>query len=130
MPQPLDLLGEAPADSRRQVYLVTFPFPKQRAAATGEVLVASSSMTKRDLVHKVLEAFALPEVVHHVQSHTAIPVKRMGCWREFHTAAASGHKEAHDHIAVLASEHFRFKGVMLALLRRYSLATHWYLRQT
>ena len=125
LPEPLELPDEARPDARRQVYLVTFPFPKQQRSTTGEVLVPSSSMSKEDLVQRMLEALARPEVIHYLQSHGPIPVKRVGCWREFHKAGAAGAAEAHDHLAVLAAEHFRFKGVKLALLRRSGLASHW-----
>ena len=125
LPAPLELLDEAKPDARRQAYLVTFPFPKQPRSATGEVLVASSSMPKSEVVKKLLEALSRPEVVHHLQSPKSIPVIRVGCWREFHTHLAAGSNETHDNVALLASETFRFKGVKLSLLRRYGLASHW-----
>ena len=125
LPAPLELLDEAKPDARRQAYLVTFPFPKQPRSATGEVLVASSSMPKSEVVKKLLDALSRPEVVHHLQSPKSIPVIRVGCWREFHTSLAAGSKDTHDHVALLASETFRFKGVKLALLHRYGLASHW-----
>ena len=124
-PLPLELPEEAPSNARRQAYLITFPFPKQAWAATGEVLVPSAGMPKKDLVGKVLDAFANPVYVNHAQRHSSVPLERLGDWRESHAADEEGMAQRHDHVACLAEDKFYYMPVKRALLQRRGLASHW-----
>ena len=78
LPGPLQLDSDAPADTKRQVYLITFPFPRAARATTGEVLVPSSSMPKYVLLSKLLDAFANPVYANPWQGHGPILLVRLG----------------------------------------------------
>ena len=55
-----DLGEEAKSTDRRQVYLVTFPHPRQVRAETGELIVAPGSKTKLQMMTCFLDACANP----------------------------------------------------------------------
>ena len=125
LPAPLLLDDEATTDSKRQAYLITFPFPRQARAASGHALVASSSLPKATLLSKVLDAFAHPDFTNPWQEHAPIGVLRLGVWREMHAPDGSGAREEHDHVPSLAAAGYRYLPVKRALLRRHGLASHW-----
>ena len=128
LPQPLDLndLGEATADTKRQVYLVTLPRPTPGAVSSeGRPLTAPGSKTKKEVLACVLDAFAHPTVARGWQAHGPIVLKQAGLWREFHKPDAAQERSVHDHVAVLAEASFRFAPVKKALLQRHGLASHW-----
>ena len=92
LPQPVELGDEAPDDSKRQAYLVTFPHPRQAFASTGERLVAPSSMSKEALVGKVLDSFKNPVYPFAFMNYGAIALARLGDWREWHEKDAEGER--------------------------------------
>ena len=136
VPQPLQavlleppVLGEeGTAETKRSVYLVTFPHPRQGTSIDGVLLVAPESMSKRQVMECFKDACARP-VYTHVAARAegfegAVRLRRAGLWRELHKEDQSGTAHAHDHVAALASS-FRFLPVKRALLMRHGLATHW-----
>ena len=73
-----------------------------------------------------MDAFAHPAYSHAWQAHSAIPLRQLGLWREFHQASAPQGREAHDHLPALADGVcFRYLPVKRALLERHQLASHW-----
>ena len=128
LPEPLDLndLGEATADAKRQVYLVTLPRPQPGAVSSeGRPLTAPGSKTKEEVLACVFDAFAHPTYTHGWQAHGPVVLKQVGLWREFHKPDAAQERSVHDHVAVLAEASFRFAPVKKALLQRHGLASHW-----
>ncbi len=128
--EPLQLGDEAPPDAKRQVYLVTFPHPRQTHSSTGEVLVAPSSMAKEELLQKLLHAFENPMYANHWQAHGSILVDKTGVWFEHHQADANGQRFQHGHSPVLGVNTFRYLPVKRALLQRHGLASHWSVTHT
>ena len=81
LPEPLDLndLGEATADAKRQVYLVTLPRPQPGAVSSeGRPLTAPGSKTKEEVLACVLDAFAHPTYTHGWQAHGPVVLKQVG----------------------------------------------------
>ena len=54
----LALDPEATPDTKRKVYLITFPHPQQATSVNGVRLVAPSSVTKAQMVEMILDSFA------------------------------------------------------------------------
>ena len=73
LPAPLELLEEAPATAKRQVYLVTFPHPLPGSTSNGIALVAPGSKTKAQMLACVLDALANPEYAYPWQAHSGVP---------------------------------------------------------
>ena len=128
MPAALVLGDEAPEGStKRMVYLVTFPHPKQALSSTGIRLVSPGSLTKQQVLACFLDSCENPLCVHlpgriHACS---VPLKFTGVWREFHKPDVSLVAQIHDHVPVLAHTKFRYLPVKRALLNRHGLASHW-----
>ena len=101
LPEPLVLDPEAPDDTKRMVYLITFPHPRQATSANGIKLVAPSSITKAEMIAKIKDSFEHPVWVRRDLSGGSIAVSRLGCWREKHAPDTTGSCEEHDHVSVL-----------------------------
>ena len=128
-PQPPDFGVEAPEDTKREAYLVTFPRPLQTHAATGERLIAPGSLFKQDVLQKLLDALANPVYTNWwLVRGGGVPVSRAGVWREWHDFSGASRPtqgDVHDHGAVLGEQSFRYLPVKRALLQRHGLASHW-----
>ena len=57
---PLDLEEEVGPQAHRQVYLVTFPHPNQAFSAEGIPLVATQTLTKQQVLDRVLQSLHDP----------------------------------------------------------------------
>ena len=127
LPQPLVIdPDDEKRDSKRAVYLVTFPHPKAARSSCGVLLVAPESKTKEELGKCVLDACLSPMHAHAHHAGNFVAAKQMGVWREFHSDAVNGTTHTHDHVPLLSAAHgFRFEPVKRALLQRYGLASHW-----
>ena len=121
----LDLDTEAGEREKRQVYLVTFPHPRQATSVDGVRLVAPSSMSKDQMLEKIRDAFAHPVYRMTDRAVCAVPLSKLGVWREKHQADSAGVRHEHDHVAVLGQVCFRFLAVKRALLANHGLASHW-----
>ena len=117
---------EAPS-GRKQIYLVTFPHPQQRASVSGVLLAAPGSLSHGNLRDRVLDACASPIYVDpmHAGQGPAVPLQKLAIFREFHQPTSDGQAAAHYHVAVQASRQFGFMPVKRALLNRHHLASHW-----
>ena len=109
-------IGVENFQAARKTYLVTFPHPKQDAAANGMKLKAPSSYTKRQITEAMLDA------VEKTQGPRLAPLRllRSSVFRERHEGG-----DPHDHMAMLGSKCFRFQPLKLVLLKDYGLASHW-----
>ena len=125
LPGPLCLDEEAPQRMKRKAYLITFPHPRQETAASGEPLVAPSSLTKEEMLERILDSFNHPIYTGWLHGDGGIPIVRMGVWREWHKPDEENIRYEHDHTPILGAGSFRFHPVKLALLRRHGLASHW-----
>jgi hypothetical protein len=115
--------------SRRQVYLVTFPHPKSSHSKCGRLLVAPGTLTKRQILEKLLDACQKPIYSdgRSLAQQREVHLKHTGIWREYHAPDPTGTAHAHDHAPILAQpkRQFGFLPVKKALLARHGLATHW-----
>ena len=125
LPSPLVLGDEAPDRMKRKVYLITFPHPRQERAASGERLVAPSSLTKEEMLERILDSFSHPIYTGLWLAGGGIPLMRLGVFREWHKEGEDNAQYEHDHSPVLGVGSFRYNPVKLALLRRHGLASHW-----
>ena len=116
---PEELKAEA-EDAKRQVYLVTFPHPR-----AGNGLVAPTSMSRLDLVKKLLRAFAAPSGSRPHQPHQPIVLDYAAVFHELHKESADGVAHGHYHVAVKGLSSFRFSPVKKALQYHFQLASHW-----
>ena len=118
------------AGARRQVYLITFPHPQASHSKCGVKLVAPGSMSKTDLLNRVLDACAKPAYMdgHSLSKNLQVHLKQAGVFREYHQPdPVSGDIFTHDHVAALALPKHQFAPmpVKKALLTRHGLASHW-----
>ena len=111
----------------KKVYLVTFPHPKQKRSKDGYPLKAPGSMTKSQVLDRLLGACQSPVYLDAKNIHACppVPVRLTGVWRELHKETDSCPAHPHDHAPLLAHRSFRPWAVKRALLRKYGLATHW-----
>ncbi len=118
---------EAPS-AKRQVYFLTFPHPHAEFGQDGVALVAPDSLSRQELLQRVLGACASPEYVHRWSGDAApssVVVSMAAVFRELHVATNGGVQHCHYHVALKADASFRFAPVKKALLMRFGLASHW-----
>ena len=116
---PEDMKAEA-EDAKRQVYLVTFPHPR-----AGNGLVAPTSMSRLDLVKKLMRACAAPSGTCPHRPHQPIVLDNVAVFHELHKENAGGVVHGHYHAAVKGLSSFRFAPVKKALQDHFQLASHW-----
>ena len=121
--EELGLPRENP-DAKTMVYLVTFSHPRNH----GLGLVAPETLARRDVLAKMLDAFAHPVYASAASAARGTPyqVERMCLGREPHKIrGADGKFHMHDHVAVCLGESSRYMPVKRALMERHKLASHW-----
>ena len=101
LPEALELLPGAAADSKRQAYLVTLPCPKPGAVSDGVPLVKPGSKTQEEVLACLLNSLAHPDYANSWLAHGPVPAKQLGVWREFHLPGPNGEREEPDHGCVL-----------------------------
>lgn len=113
--------------AKRQVFLVTFPHPKAEFSQCGARLVPPGSMSRTDVLSKLLQACAAPlySDLRSLRSGCRVVVSQAAVFRELHKADAAGTAQAHYHVALKAESSFRFIPVKKAMLERFGLASHW-----
>lgn len=113
--------------TKRQVYLVTLPHPKETHSVCDRELVAPGSKSKRQILECFLDAAAHPAYAdgRSLSRGTGVSLDRAMVSREYHKADGSGKANRHDHIPVMGSSSFRFRPVKQALLDRRGLAPRW-----
>ena len=116
---PHDVKSEAEG-AKRQVYLVTFPHPRP-----GSGLVAPTSMSRVDIVGKLLQACAAPSGTFPHRPHQPIVIDYAAVFHELHKENADGVVHGHYHVAVKGLSSFRFAPVKKALQDHFQLASHW-----
>ena len=130
--QPVGSMPALPGEeedpsAKRQVYFLTFPHPQAERGQDGVKLVAPDSLTRRDVLQKVLDACASPVYVQRWSGDapSEVSASMVAVFRELHCAEADGSQPCHYHVALKAEASFRFAPVKKALLSRFGLATHW-----
>ena len=121
-----DLSEEAPC-KRKSVYLVTLPHPKN-AFDGAEGLRSPDSFSHGDVIKMFLDIFAQPDHVDAAAGGRGARVsklKKMVVFKEMHAPDEQGVRHAHYHIALVASESFRFTPCKRALHARHHIASHW-----
>ena len=126
----LDAEGLAPETNKRKaVYLVTLPHPQTACGALGTwSLNSPGSFDRLAIVNMFLDIFARPLASDPAANHreaNATTVEEMVVYQEKHAADANGVRHIHYHIALRASNTFRFVAYKRALRERYNLASHW-----
>jgi hypothetical protein len=116
--------------SRRQVYLLTSPHPKNTHSKRGRKLIALGPMRKQHVLHCLLGACKNPACSdgRSLSRRCEVHLQTAGVWREYHQPdLVSGDVFPQDHAAVLAqpTRQFRFSPVKKVLLHRHGLTTHW-----
>ena len=114
----LELEAENP-DAKKKVYLVTLPHSFR------DDLVSPESLSKREVLEKLLDAFASPTYSNaggEARKKPVVAVK-LALARESHAPGADGAVHKHDHIAVLADDTSRCLPVKRAPLARHGLAS-------
>ena len=81
--------------AKRQVYLVTFPYPRP-----GGGLVAPASLTRADLMQKLLQACNAPAGNCPHRPHRPIGLDCAAVFHELHNESADGVACGHYHVAV------------------------------
>ena len=111
----------------KQVFLVTFPHPKQQRSKDGYPLKAPGSMTKSQVLDRLLSSCRSPVYLDakNIRACPPVPLRMTGVFRELHKETDSCPANPHDHAPLLAYRGFRPWAVKRALLRKYGLATHW-----
>ena len=77
---------EVGAQAHRQVYLVTLPHPKQAVSSTGVPLVAPETLTKNQVLERVLDSLRNPmrmDARHGAGGSPGIAVQQVGVWRPY-----------------------------------------------
>ena len=114
------------ANSRKSVYLLTFPHPRQDRSKDGVRFVAPGTLTRKALLGKVRDCFAHPDYadLKNKEARTSIDLYDVVVFLEYHQEDEQGIAHAHFHVAVRAYQ-FRFLPVKRALLARHGLACHF-----
>ena len=125
-----DFATEEKSGSRKCVYLVTFPHPRQVQTSDGIKLVAPETFTKQELMGRFLRACNAPvhtdaQLRGHSGGTPSVTVNLACLFRELHQENAEAEVHKHDHIGVNAVSPFRFNPVKRALLLQSGLASHW-----
>ena len=119
--EDMDLSHEN-AQTKKRVYLVTFPHTSRKD------LVPPEPLTKAKLMEKFLDAMSSPIHANTGGATCAKPVqleKAVVAQEPHKKLSKDGKIHNHCHIALLADESFRFLAVKRALLQRHNLASHW-----
>ena len=121
-----DLVVEGPKDSRKQIYLVTLPHPREVGAPAGN-LRCTSTMTPEELKNMIIDAIRHPVYVDAGAAHrtSTIDVVKLVVYRELHAADENGVAHPHFHIALQLTSPCRFVAFKRALAQRYYVASHW-----
>lgn len=111
----------------KMVYLVTFPHPKAAFSKDGYPLKAPGSLTKSEVLDRLLNACQNPVYLDakNILACPSVPVQQTGIFRELHQETEEGTADPHDHAPVVAARAFRPWAVKRALLRKFGLASHW-----
>ena len=125
-PEIVEALGLEPENplAKGTAYLVTFPHPDKPG------LVAPETLTRKQMVEKVLDSCAHPVYANAGNQARGRPVEmdKLTHGREPNSEAGTdGKVHSHDHTALLSKgDHgFRFLPIKRALLNRHGLASHW-----
>lgn len=117
------------AQKRKAVYLVTLPHPKVAYGSAGSAELKAPGDYSREQVLEMFKAiFAAPEHVDAASASRGGPTTalvRCVVFREMHQPGEDGVARPHFHVAVAASQTFRFMAYKRALRARYGLASHW-----
>ena len=117
------------SDARKAVYLLTFSHPKQARSACGVQLQPPESFTRERLLEALHDVLANP-VYNNVGNQaqgagSGVVLLRCVVASEFHEADESGVQHRHYHVALQATETFRFLPFKRSFLARWGLASHW-----
>ena len=122
----LELVEEGSASDKQRIYMITLPHPRQEFASTGERLIPPGSLSKPEVLERILDAFSQPIYTDARSLMSGYFVKPLmgGVFREAHAPTPDG-VETHDHLPFVAEASYRFLPVKRALLVRHGLASHW-----
>ena len=98
-----DLLAEEDA-ARKAIYLVTLPQPGQ-AAQGAQGFVAPDSLTRDQVVHKILDAIAhlmYQDAALQSRAGPSVRVEQMVVYRELHSPDRQGVAHSHFHVERLS----------------------------
>lgn len=114
---------EPESDKRKAVYLVTLPHPQDNSG-----LRAPGSFSRRDIVSMLIDVFAHPVYVDAAaagRGRSSLALHKMVVFRELHALNATGERPVHYHVALCASNTFRWGPFKRAMREKYSVASHW-----
>ena len=113
--------------AKRQVYFLTFPHPHVERSKDGIELVAPGTLSREDILRRVLESCASPVYTHRWSGDgpSSVAPSMVAIFQERHKAAEDGEAHVHYHVALKAETSFRFAPVKKALLTKFGLASHW-----
>lgn len=122
-------LAKEDAQKRKMVYLVTLPHPRVAyGSAAGAELKAPGDYSREQVLEMFKAIFVAPEHVDAAsrsRGGPALTLERCVVFREAHQAGEDGVAHPHYHVAVAASNTFRFNAYKRALRVRFGLASHW-----
>jgi hypothetical protein len=115
------------AAGRRAIYIITCAHPVQEQSQDGFVLIAPETLTRAEILQKVLDSCAHPIYADakSLAKGKGVELVFVGIFLESHKANEEGLVHQHYHILVRATAAFRFKPVKAALLQRHGLAAHF-----
>ena len=112
--QPIFLYDEDLADEeknkRKAVYLVTLPHPR-KGLTNSSGLASPGRFDRKGIMEMFLNVFANPLHVDAASSSrqaTQLSLEKMVVFRELHGADENGDRHPHYHVALSASQSFRF----------------------
>ena len=111
------------------MYLLTLSHPQQADSACGVPLRSPDSYTEELVRDAILDAFANPVYANSGSQvrgrRSGVTLVRSVVAAEYHTVGADGQLHRHYHVALQASESFRFLPCKRSLLQRHGFASHW-----
>ena len=115
---------------RKAVYLVTLPHPRVALGLEARAgLRPPGDLSREDIARMFVDVFRAPEHVdpaRHRRGAPTLTLERLVVFREPHRVAdTDGRFHDHYHVALVASNTFRFAAYKNALRTRYKLASHW-----
>ena len=123
------VMDEEIRDSKKMIYLLTLSHPQQERSAEGVLLRSPDSYSREWLRDAIVDVFENP--IYSDPGNLSRAGPRQGLLLRFviasesHEAGADGIRHRHYHIAVQATESFRFLPFKRALLQRHGIASHW-----
>ena len=120
-------LTQEEKSKRKKVYLVTLPHPRN-GLSNSHGLACPGEFDRKAIVQLFLDVFANPLHIDAASSSrqgTKLTLEKLVVFREMHDVDDNGVRQPHYHVALVASDTFRFASYKRALRVRHNLASHW-----